>query len=159
VEISGQGGVMKSIGFRSSVISKWDGPDMVIPNGDLLNAHLINWTLAGSKRQIEILLNVAQGTDLNKPVELIIELLSKDSRVYEHPSPLVLFQGLNGSSVQLKIQFWVKDFKQGSLVTSDTVFAIDKLFKDNEIIMPAQQPIVYTAVPKPKLNISKKNKT
>lgn len=142
VEISGQGGVMKSIGFRSSVISKWDGPDMVIPNGDLLNAHLINWTLAGSKRQIEILLTVAQGTDLNKPVEIINELLSKDSRVYEHPAPAVLFQALNGSSVQLKVQFWVKEFKQGSLVSSDTIFAIDKLFKENGIIMPVQQQVV-----------------
>jgi potassium efflux system protein len=142
VEISGQGGVVKSIGFRSSVISKWDGPDMVIPNGDLLNAHLINWTLAGSKRQIEILLTVAQGTDLNKTVEIINELLSKDSRVYEHPAPAVLFQTLNGSSVQLKVQFWVKDFKQGSLVSSDTIFAIDKLFKENGIIMPVQQQVI-----------------
>lgn len=142
VEISGQGGVVKSIGFRSSVISKWDGPDMVIPNGDLLNAHLINWTLAGSKRQIEILLTVAQGTDLNKTVEIINELLSKDSRVYEHPAPAVLFQALNGSSVQLKVQFWVKDFKQGSLVSSDTIFAIDKLFKENGIIMPVQQQVI-----------------
>lgn len=142
VEISGQGGVVKSIGFRSSVISKWDGPDMVIPNGDLLDAHLINWTLAGSKRQIEILLTVAQGTDLNKPVEIINELLSKDSRVYEHPAPAVLFQALNGSSVQLKVQFWVKDFKQGSLVSSDTIFAIDKLFMENGIIMPVQQQVI-----------------
>jgi potassium efflux system protein len=133
---------VKSIGFRSSVISKWDGPDMVIPNGDLLNAHLINWTLAGSKRQVEILLTVAQGTDLNKPVEIINDLLSKDSRVYEHPAPAVLFQTLNGSSVQLKVQFWVKEFKQGSVVSSDTIFAIDKLFKENGIIMPVQQQVI-----------------
>jgi len=147
VEISGQGGVMKSIGFRSSVISKWDGPDMVIPNGDLLDAHLINWTLAGSKRQVEILLTVAYGTDLNKPVELITELLSNDSRVYDHPAPLILFQGLNGSSVQLKVQLWVKEYKQGPVVTSDIVFAIDQLFKENNIDMPVQPPIVYHADP------------
>ena len=43
VDVSGQGGIMKSIGFRSSVISTWDGADMVMPNGDLLNSHLMNW--------------------------------------------------------------------------------------------------------------------
>lgn len=158
VEISGQGGVMKSIGFRSSVISKWDGPDMVIPNGDLLDAHLINWTLAGSKRQMEILLSVEQGTDLNKPVEIINELLSKDSRVYEHPEPIVLFQGLNGSSVQLKVQFWVKDFKQGAKVSSDAYFEIDKLFKEKGIEMPAQQPLVYPNAHQAPGNISKTKK-
>ena len=158
VEISGQGGVMKSIGFRSSVISKWDGPDMVIPNGDLLDAHLINWTLAGSKRQVEILLSVAYGTDLNKPVELITELLSNDSRVYDHPAPLILFQGLNGSSVQLKVQLWVKEYKQGPVVTSDIVVAIDQLFKEHKVEMPVQPPIVYHADPHLVPSGSKKKK-
>lgn len=158
VEISGQGGVMKSIGFRSSVISKWDGPDMVIPNGDLLDAHLINWTLAGSKRQVEFLLSVAYGTDLNKPIELITELLSNDSRVYDHPAPLILFLGLNGSSVQLKVQLWVKDYKQGPVVTSDTVLAIDQLFKDHNIEMPIHQPIVYHVDSMPKTEAPKKKK-
>jgi small-conductance mechanosensitive channel len=158
VEISGQGGVMKSIGFRSSVISKWDGPDMVIPNGDLLDAHLINWTLAGSKRQVEILLSVAYGTDLNKPVELITELLSNDPRVYDHPAPLILFQGLNGSSVQLKVQLWVKEYKQGPVVTSDIVIAIDQLFKDHNVEMPVQPPIIYHTDPKQMPSAPRKRK-
>lgn len=41
VEITGQTGRMKSIGIRSSVVTTWDGADVIIPNGDLLNQHLL----------------------------------------------------------------------------------------------------------------------
>ena len=37
VEFGGQSGTMKSIGFRSSIITTWDGADVIIPNGNLLN--------------------------------------------------------------------------------------------------------------------------
>ena len=59
VDINGQSGIMKSIGFRSSVISTYDGSDIIIPNGDLLNAHLINWTLGETKRRVEVLIGNA----------------------------------------------------------------------------------------------------
>ena len=35
VEFGGQSGTMKSIGFRSSIITTWDGADVIIPNGNL----------------------------------------------------------------------------------------------------------------------------
>jgi small-conductance mechanosensitive channel len=44
VEVGGHSGTIKSIGFRSSIISIGDGSQVVIPNGDLLNQHLVNWT-------------------------------------------------------------------------------------------------------------------
>jgi small-conductance mechanosensitive channel len=45
VEIGGRSGMIKSIGFRSSILSTVDGAEVIIPNGDLLNAHLVNWSL------------------------------------------------------------------------------------------------------------------
>ena len=45
IEIGGQSGKVKSIGFRSSVIATADGADLIMANGDLLNSPVINWTL------------------------------------------------------------------------------------------------------------------
>jgi potassium efflux system protein len=143
VEISGQGGTVKSIGFRSSIISKWDGPDMVIPNGDLLNAHLVNWTMAGSKRQVEIVVGVAYGTDLSKPQSVIRELLSANDRIHEHPQPSVLFQNFSDSAIDVKVVFWVRDFKDGASVKSETIMAIDAAFKKEGIVIPFPQQDVH----------------
>ncbi|WCT13102.1 mechanosensitive ion channel domain-containing protein [Mucilaginibacter jinjuensis] len=143
VEIAGQGGTIKSIGFRSSIISKWDGPDVVIPNGDLLNAHLVNWTLAGSKRQMDIVIGVAYGTDLQKPQQILYDLMDAHERIHHHPKPVVLFLNFNSSSIDLKAIFWVRDYKEGSTVKSELIKAIDVAFKQNDIAIPFPQQDVY----------------
>jgi len=143
VEISGQGGTVKSIGFRSSILSKWDGPDMVIPNGDLLNAHLINWTLAGSKRQMTIVIGVAYGTDLQKANNLIMSIIAGNKRIHEHPHAGVLFQDFDSSSIEMKVIFWVRDYKDGAAVKSELIAAIDAAFRKNDIEIPIPQQDVY----------------
>jgi potassium efflux system protein len=143
VEIAGQAGTIKSIGFRSSIISKWDGPDVVIPNGDLLNAHLINWTLAGSKREMDIVIGVAYGTDLQKPQQILNDLMDANPRIHHHPKPLVLFLNFSNSSIDLKVIFWVRDYKEGAIVKSDLIKAIDIAFKANDIVIPFPQQDLY----------------
>jgi potassium efflux system protein len=143
VEIAGQSGTIKSIGFRSSIIAKWDGPDVVIPNGDLLNAHLINWTLAGSKREMEIMIGVAYGTDLQKPQQLLYDLMDANPRIHHNPKPAVLFLNFSSSSIDLKVIFWVRDYKEGATVKSDLIKAIDVAFKENDIVIPFPQQDLY----------------
>ena len=167
VEISGQGGTVKSIGFRSSIISKWDGPDVVIPNGDLLNAHLINWTLAGSKRQMEIVIGVAYNTDLEKAKKIIMDIVAANTRIHAHPQAGVLFQDFNPGSIAIKVQFWVRDYKDGSAVRSEIIAAMDTAFKENDIVVPFPQQDVYihelpdekTPGPQPKPVATKKKRT
>ncbi|UYQ95568.1 mechanosensitive ion channel [Chitinophaga horti] len=50
IEVNGTLGTMKSIGFRSSTIALVNGSVSVIPNSDILNHSLVNWTLG--KRQV-----------------------------------------------------------------------------------------------------------
>lgn len=143
VEIGGQMGTMKSIGFRSSILSKMDGPDMVIPNGDLLNSHLTNWTLGGSKRQMDITVGVAYGTDLPFAQALIVRLLEENARIHQHPKPLVFFQTFGSSSIDMRVLFWVREFKEGIMVKSEVITAIDALFKEKGVVIPFPQQDVY----------------
>ncbi len=53
VEVAEQSGTMKSIGFRSSVITNLDGADVIIPNNTLLSSNLINWTMSDEKRRVD----------------------------------------------------------------------------------------------------------
>lgn len=151
VEVDNQAGTMKSIGFRSSIISTSDGADMVMPNGDLLNSHLINWTLAGNKRRMSLVLGVAYGTDLPKAQQLLMEIIAADDRLMKSPTPLVLFQDFNNSSIDVKLSFWVKDFKDGFPAKSDLIIAINRVFQQNNIIIPfPQQDIhIHTKPPSP----------
>ncbi|HEY9260960.1 mechanosensitive ion channel family protein, partial [Chitinophaga sp.] len=151
VEVDNQAGTMKSIGFRSSVISTWDGADMVMPNGDLLNSHLINWTLAGGRRRMNLVLGVAYGTDLPVAQQLLMEIIGKDDRILQSPAPLVIFQDFNNSAIDVKLLFWVRTTGDALPAKSDLIMAINKAFQEHNISIPfPQQDIhIHTKPPSP----------
>ncbi len=139
VEIEGRSGRIKSIGFRSSIVSTYDGADVIIPNGDLLKAHLVNWTLGKSRRRADLPVGVAFGTDLQKTKKLLEELMGEDKRILPYPSPIVLFQQFSSSSIDIKLFFWTKPFNDPANIKSDLIAAIDHTFKENGIEIPYPQ--------------------
>ena len=137
VEFGGQSGTMKSIGFRSSIITTWDGADVIIPNGKVLNEHIINWTRSSSNRRVEILTAVAYGTDLAKTKELLLGLLSSDERIEPFPKPLVLIQDLNSNTIAIRILFWIENYAAWGRIKSDMIEVIDAAFKKEGIAIPS----------------------
>ena len=156
LEINGQVGKMKSIGIRSSVVTTWDGADVIIPNGDLLNQHLINWTMGSTRRRFVLDLGVAYGTDLQKTRQLLFDLMHKDHRILKHPEPIVLVNEFANSSVDMSLKFWVGHFSIGFDVKSDLILAIDVLFREHGIEIPFPQQDVHirstTDLPESKVN-------
>lgn len=143
VEINGQIGTMKSIGIRSSVISTWDGADVIIPNGDLLSQHLTNWTIGSSKRRYEIQVGVAYGTDLTVVKNILNEVLLNQQLVIKNPMPMIWVSKFGDSSIDYTIKYWVPHFNFGNDVKSELIIAIDEAFKDNGIEIPFPQQDVH----------------
>jgi len=143
VEIGGQGGTMKSIGFRSSVISTFDGADLIMPNGDLLSSHLTNWTLGGSHKRLSILIGVAYNSDLNKVRQILTEILDKEERINHHPAPVVQYEQFSNSSIDVNIYFWARQMKDAAATRSDLIVAIQTAFASQGISIPFPQQEVY----------------
>lgn len=143
VEFAGRTGTMKSIGIRSSVVTTWDGADVIIPNGDLLNQHLVNWTLGNSTRRFDLVLNVAFGTDLEKTEKLLLDLMQNDHRILKNPHPFVLVNRYRTSTIDLSLKFWVSHFDIGLDVKSDLIRAIEVLFREQGIEIPFPKQDVH----------------
>ncbi|PTT01314.1 mechanosensitive ion channel protein [Pedobacter sp. HMWF019] len=143
VDVDGQGGKMKSIGFRSSVISTWDGADVVMPNGDLLNAHLVNWSLGGNRKRISILIGIAYDTDLEKCRQILAEILNNEQRISKNPGPIVQYEQFNNSSIDLRIYFWTKHIGDIYATKSDLIMKIVTAFRTNGIEIPFPQQDIY----------------
>ncbi len=143
VEVGGQTGKMKSIGIRSSVITTWDGADVIIPNGDLLSQHLVNWTKGSNKRRYEIELGVAYGSNLNAVKSILAAVLMEHPLVLKNPSPMVWVTKFNDSSIDFAIKYWVPHFNFGNDIRHDLIIAIDMAFKANGIEIPFPQHDVH----------------
>ena len=133
VEFGGQSGTMKSIGFRSSIITTWDGADVIIPNGNLLSEQMINWTKGNTNRRVEILTGLAYGTNIDKTRKLVLDVLAADKRIMAFPSPLVLVKDFNNGSIDIRILFWIEHYATWIQIKSDIIEIIDEAFKKEGI--------------------------
>jgi len=139
VEIDDKPGIMKSIGFRSSVVVKSDGSQVVVPNGDLLNLHLVNWSNGKGKRRVELLVGVAYGTDLEKTKDVLLDIMKQNKLVLSIPPPMVLAQDFKDSCIEIRCNFWVGHFMEGPYAKSEIIRAIVITFKENNIEIPFPQ--------------------
>ena len=66
LEVNGKIATLKSIGFRSCILRLTDGTHVVIPNSNLLNQNLVNWSMGSFRKRTSIKLGLAYGTDIEK---------------------------------------------------------------------------------------------
>lgn len=156
VEVGGQTGTVKSIGFRSCIITTPGGSNMVIPNGELLDQHFVNWTHDNPSRTVDIDVGVPYGTNLEQAIKILKGLPEKDERILQDPPPSVIITQFNHGSIDMQLSFWVKDITDVDEIKTDIMLAIDLAFKEHSIKIPNYPPEL-PAVPFSKGEIHNKN--
>jgi small-conductance mechanosensitive channel len=142
IEIAGRTGRIKEIGIRSSKMVNLDGAEVIIPNGDMLNQHVINWTLSNNHRRVELIVGVKYGTDLQLAKNILDEILMSNNRIEKFPPPAVLLHQFNSSSVDFRLLFWC-DIDVWVELKSEIILGIDKAFREAKIEIPYAQQNIY----------------
>lgn len=119
IEIGGKSGTVKEIGVRASKIHNSEGADIIIPNGDLLSQHLINWTMQGRSKRVEFTIGVPYSTNLDVARNLIDEKLKENKNILQTPEPVIIVQDFSDFAINIRILLWVPDLASaGSVRTS-----------------------------------------
>jgi len=116
IEIGNKSGVVKEIGVRSSKLHSAEGSDIIVPNGDLLSQHLINWTMQDRSRRIEFTIGVPYATDVEMVRKLISEKLAENEKILASPKPTVIIQDFGEYAVNIKTLLWVADLSHANEV-------------------------------------------
>ncbi|MFI0490812.1 mechanosensitive ion channel family protein [Flavobacterium sp.] len=109
IEIGNKLGVVKEIGVRSSKIHSSEGSDIIVPNGDLLSQHLINWTMQNRNKRVEFTIGVPYSTDIEIVRKLIAEKLAKNENILALPKPAIILQEFGEYTITIKTLLWVED--------------------------------------------------
>jgi small-conductance mechanosensitive channel len=112
---------------------------VVIPNGDLLNQHVVNWTQGNTLRRGDITVGVAYGTDLVKVKELLSGILNTHDKILKFPPPAVLTMAFGSNSIDFQVFFWLGHTRDLGMAKSDVINAIHLAFKENGIEIPFPQ--------------------
>ncbi|OIR13073.1 mechanosensitive channel MscK precursor [mine drainage metagenome] len=124
IEIGNKTGTVKEIGVRSSKIKNADGADIIIPNGDLLSQHLINWTMQDTQKRVEFTISIPYAADIEMVKTLIQSRLKQNENILQSPAPAVVVQTFAGQAIEIKILCWVPDLTKAASVRSNVMLDI-----------------------------------
>ncbi|BBO99630.1 mechanosensitive ion channel domain-containing protein [Sulfuriferula nivalis] len=108
---------------------------MVIPNRKIVGEILHNY---GPIRQLNIVVEVAYGTDINVTLGLIAEILHASSRVLQNPAPVCGVSRLAESGIAISITPWVNvpDYVAAVNEVNKTIL---ERFSAHGIVIPVPQ--------------------
>lgn len=135
IAIVGEEGTVEDISLFNTVLSHADRSRVVIPNrkivGEILHNH-------GGIRQLDLLVGVAYGTDMQQALAAIREVLAANRRVLVEPEPVILVRALADSSVDIGVKPWVKvvDYNDAA---GEINQAILETFRARGILIPFPQ--------------------
>jgi small-conductance mechanosensitive channel len=109
IEVNNRTGTVKEIGIRSSKLATSDGAEVIIPNGDLISQNVVNWTLSNSNRQVELIIDVARNTEIQKATAFLKDILTKRDDIMTAPEPSVFLNGVTDAAIEFRVQFWAAD--------------------------------------------------
>ncbi|MCI1186727.1 mechanosensitive ion channel [Hymenobacter sp. DH14] len=132
IEVAGKSGRVQDIGIRSSKLTSVTGSEIIVPNGDLLSNHVINWTRTNDHIRTDLSLKLAPGvdlqTDLQKARELIQEEIKTSPYTMHNLPPEILLSSINGQVYELKVLFWITNIRQEQLTKSEILAGIYRRF-------------------------------
>ncbi|PCI97778.1 MAG: mechanosensitive ion channel protein MscS [Flavobacteriales bacterium] len=143
LEVDGLVGTVKEINLRTSLVRTRDGIYIVVPNNRIVNEKVINWSTNTKMTRFTVSVGVAYGSDTDKVKELLLKCVTENDMVSKRPRPMVAFQDFGDSALQFDVHYWILDTWQTEIVKSDLRFAIDKLFRVNNIQIPFPQRDVH----------------
>ncbi len=138
VQVADLMGVVLSIGLRASTIKSFDGAEVIVPNGNLISDHMINWTLTDYLRRMDMRVGVAYGTDPEVVLEILKSVAEEHEKVRKKPAPSAFFLGFGDSSLDFRMLAWTNI--DGRLtVESEINVTISKKLKEAGIEIPFPQ--------------------
>jgi small-conductance mechanosensitive channel len=125
-----------------------DGSILIIPNGDLLSQHLINWSKGKNVRKITSKVSVVMGTDIEKVKSIALDIIKADERVMTYPVPTVGIKEFANGAIDFDISYWIKHIKESNNVNADVLEQLTKSFDEAGIrFAHTQQEIAILSIP------------
>ena len=149
VDLNGQWAIIKRIGLRSTTVETFDLANIIIPNNDLINNQVTNWTLSDRFVRVIIPVGVAYGSDVNKVLETLVKCGKGHPNVAKNPEPQVLFRKFGDSSLEFELRIWTSDVDNRLGLVSDLHREIDREFREAGIVIAFPQRDVHLDGTKP----------
>ncbi|MCF6148663.1 MAG: mechanosensitive ion channel [Candidatus Kuenenia sp.] len=152
-------GTIDKISTRTTTITTPDNINLIIPNSKFVEGKVTNWSLPDSVMRGSIQVGVAYGSDVARVKKCLLEIAAQNPDVRKFPEPFVRFDDFGDSALIFKLFYWADDPGKRWFAMSEMRFAIDEVFRKNniEIAFPQRDIHIRSYVPFPG-SIARENK-
>jgi small conductance mechanosensitive channel len=105
IEAGGIAGTLQEVGIFACEIRTWDGIFQFVPNAELWNKRLINYSRLPT-RLVDLEFGISYGDSIGKGREVLLAVAQSDKRVHREPPPHVFVSDLGDSAVVLGLRVW-----------------------------------------------------
>ena len=136
-------GRVSRIQMRATHIVDWDRKELVVPNKLFITDQLINWTLSDTVTRVTVPVGVAYGTDTELVEQILKDAIKDTELVLDDPEPTVNFTGFGESSLDFKLNVFVRELSDRMPVTHELHKKIYAALHACHIEMPYPQRDIH----------------
>ena len=107
IEAQGVLGVVKEIEIFTTKMTTPENKLAIVPNGAMANGNIVNYTAEG-KIRVDTVIGVGYGEDIKKTKDVLMNVLTSNSKVLSDPAPSVNVMELADSSVNFAVRPFCK---------------------------------------------------
>lgn len=145
VEIDEHRGVVESVGNRSTRIKRTDGVHLLVPNSQMLERVVINWTLIDRNFRTSVRVGVAYGSPVRLVEKLLLQAAVEQKDTLKEPAPIVVFEDFGDNALVFDVFYWCQGGgeRELRLIRSDVRFRIEQYLNENDIVVAFPQRDVH----------------
>jgi small conductance mechanosensitive channel len=129
VIVNEQTGKVKSVGVMSTELLTLDNQLITIPNKLVWGSSIVNMTRMPTRR-VSVDVGVSYSSDLEKAIEIALNLMKTHPLVLPEPEPAVVTTELANSAINLQLRAWAKTGDMGTVKNNLTTGVLNAYTKE-----------------------------
>lgn len=145
IEIDQHIGAVERIGNRSTRIRRVDGVHMLVPNSQMLERVVVNWTLIDNQIRTAVRVGVAYGSSPRQVTEILEKVIHSQPEILNDPVPRVIFEDFGDNALIFDTIFWcdVAGASELRQIRSKIRLSISERFSEENITIAFPQRDVH----------------
>ena len=143
IEINNLVGKVKEVGLRTTKVLTRDDIAVILPNSQLTNQGVINWSHQHAATRFHVEVGVAYGSDTRLVEKVLLECMQNLAEIDAEPAPSVQFRHFGDSSLEFRANFHSTNLFRIEFTKSELRFAIDAAFREAGITISSPQMDVW----------------
>ncbi|HSM36190.1 MAG TPA: mechanosensitive ion channel family protein [Longimicrobiales bacterium] len=137
IESNGYMGVVDTVDLRATVVRTFQGQIVRIPNAEVFQNPLVNYSQSGQRR-VDIPLGVSYGDDLTRAREIAIAAVEEVENRDAAREVVCFYTEFGDSSINFLIAFWLATGGQAAYLAarSEAIVRLKEAFDANDITIP-----------------------